>query len=72
MHNPTIHMLINQARTEDLHRAAEKSRQLRITALTSRQGRQRRTPRSASIRRAIRHLDAPATGEAAAAPSQRQ
>jgi len=72
MLNPTIHILINRARTEDLHRAAHKVRQRRIAAVAGRQARRRKTPRSASIRRAIRHLDARTTGEAAAAPSQRQ
>jgi hypothetical protein len=72
MHNPAIYRLINEARTEDLHRAAQKFRQQRLAALTSRETGQRRRPRPGSIRRAIQHLNGPTTSKAAAAPGQHQ
>lgn len=72
MHNPIIHMLINQARTEDLRHAAQKYRRQRLATLASRETHRRRTPRLASMRRAIQHLNGPTTGKAAAASSHQQ
>jgi hypothetical protein len=67
MRNQTIHVLIIQARAEDLHRPARKLEQQRIAALAGRQTSRRTAPRSASIRRAIQQLASPTTSEAAAA-----
>lgn len=72
MHSPTISILSNQARTEDLHRAAQKFRQQQLAAATSRETRRRRRPRPAPIRRAIQQLKGGTTIKTAPAPSQHQ
>ncbi len=70
MHNPTIDILIIQARTEDLRHAARKFRGQRLATPASRESHRRSTPRSVSVRRAIRHLTGSMDRKAAAAPDR--
>ncbi|HTP22867.1 MAG TPA: hypothetical protein VMJ65_24890 [Solirubrobacteraceae bacterium] len=72
MHTPILYILINQAHTEDLHRAAQKFGQRRLAALTSRNVPRRRGHRAASVLPAIQHLNGPATGKPAAAASEQR
>jgi hypothetical protein len=72
MHNPTIDMLIMQARTEDLRRAAQQFRGQRLATPASRGIHRRRTPRSASMRRATQYFKRTATGKTAAVSSRQQ
>ena len=68
MHNPTIHSLISQTHTDELHHAARVFRQQR----TGTQTRPRTTPRSVSIRQAIQHLRPATTSQAATASAHEQ
>ena len=72
MHNPTIHSLISQTHTDELHHAARVFRQQRTATRTGTETRPRTTPRSVSIRQDIQHLRPATTSQAATAPAHEQ